>query len=230
MSFGGGASAPSQPKLKKVDIASAEDLAVQQDLKSIGLSEADWGQRFPAFPVARDFMITDAGRQLGGAVSPQADFALRTAGLGDEANRIAGGNEFETAQNLGVDIVAKESRDRNFAQNLLQQFQPKPVGLSGSDAVRILEANTGGANSFNQAAFGTATNSYNAGLAQQAQAFSGIASLASSLVGAIGKGFTSHYTDPYSSIYSANPGSFGQSYAPTDTGVGYDLPGGYYGG
>src|SRR2546423_66876 len=99
MSLGGGSGA-SAPKLQKIKIPQAENLALGADITGYGLSDtADAGGFTGPLVTARAATITDAVKQSGGAISDQATGALEKAGLGDVAKAIPGKTEFQTARN-----------------------------------------------------------------------------------------------------------------------------------
>ena len=150
-------------------------------------------------------MINQLGAEMGGGIPSQATGALQTAGLGAEAARIPGKNEFQTGRNLG-EPIAKEQRDRNYAANLLAMNPERSMGLSGQDILDIVTSNTGNVNAFRSAAFQTQSNAAISQSLQNAQDFSALTSL---LGGAakVGASVSSPYTNPYASVYSYPGGS-----------------------
>jgi hypothetical protein len=207
MSFGGGASSVDAPNLKTVSIPQAESLVLNQDQSSYAQSDADWAARFPGLASGRETVISDLGNQMNGAIPRQAMGALETAGLGDEASRIQGGNEFQTAKELGVPILSKEQRDRNYASTLLAMNPERQMGLSGQDILSIVTANTGNVNAYARAINATQQNANATNTLQNAQDFSALTSLLGAGAKVEAPAF-SPYTSPYASVYSSPYGSF----------------------
>jgi hypothetical protein len=221
MSMGGSASAPRPPRLKTIDVGSAADLVKQYNTAAFDSSDAAYANpgNAPGVPqtgplvTARNFAIGDLLTQSSGALSSQTGGALATAGLGTEGSKIAGPTELATSRNLGQPLLAKEMRDRNFAQSFLAQNPERSIGLTGNQALDILVANTGNINAYNQSIYSTQQAAANQGVLQEGQNALGAANLFGGLTSILSNYLNkpTPYTDPFNSIwgpgfnYQANP-------------------------
>lgn len=225
MSFGS-SSAPSAPRLQTVSIPQSENLLLSQDVSQYALSDADWAARFPGFSAGRSDIIGQLGGELGGGIPSQATGALNTAGLGAEASRMQGANEFQTARNEGQPILAKEQRDRNYASTLLAMNPQRSFGLNAQDVLDIVTSNTGNVNAYKQAIFGSQSNAAISSSLQSAQDFSAL----TSLLGAGAKVGANYYSSPYTSPFASPYYSYGNSQFAGSQGVGFDAAGDPVGG
>lgn len=205
---GGGGDAKKPPKFIPVDIDKTAALAKDYDVAAYDRSDADFAARHPELVSARKSTITDAGKQLGGDIGDQTRSALMSSGLGGEATAMNGGNTFKTAKNLGVPILAKEKRDRNYFERLLAE-NPQRSTFSGADAVRIALGNTGNQNAMNSTLFQSRVDQYARDQAQAGQNIGAYANLFSGAAANFAKYYNqpapgSVYIDPYNSVYNQN--------------------------
>jgi hypothetical protein len=203
--FGGG-STPAAPKFVPVDVASTTALSTAADQSSYALSDADFAKRFPQLVAGRQASLNDSISQLGGSIGDQSTGALQAAGLAPEAASMSTGNEFQTSRNEGQNVLAKESRDRNYFENELStEGQLRSFGPSGGNLIQEAVANSGNLNAANSANYLTGVNAYDASLAQSGQNLGGYASLLSSAIKQYNTQPTpavSTYTDPFSDPYT----------------------------
>lgn len=212
---GGGGSTVKPPKLKQVDVAQAADTFTKYQQENYRLRDTDFASRFPELVNLRNSLIGESTAQLSGALPSQSKSALTTAGLGGEASAMEGKNEFETSRNSGNNILAKEQRDRNYFENILNNGAAGDVGkrdlsLGIDDILKIVTANSGNQNAFNQAIYGTQLNDYTSRLGQQAQNYGAVANTIGSVTDLISKFYhpaQSAYTDPFSPAWGYTGGA-----------------------
>ena len=104
-------------------------------------------------------------RELKGSVSPLVASTLASTGL----EAVPKGNEFQTAQQLGLPITAKLQRDRQNLNRVIAE-NPQHVGkLSGTQVATLMANNYKNANAFNQQLLGINLNNYAGAAAQYNQ-------------------------------------------------------------
>lgn len=208
--FGGGGSsggkAPKAPALIQTNIPQTAQQALAADVASYGRSDADYAQRFPQLVAGRDYNVNNATTNLNGQTDPSITNALATAGFGGVN---MGGTVFQQSRAMGQPILAKEQRDRNYFETLLQDNPQRAFGLSGGDVANIALANVGASNSYNQGVYGTRIAAQNANILQNAQnsaaLYGAIGALGSAGIKAYGA--SQNYNSPTltSSYYQPNP-------------------------
>ena len=152
-------------KFVPVDIGKTQEQAFAADVSGYEISDADFKKRFPRLVEGRDYSVADANAQREGATAAQVTSTLDRAGLSADM----GGTSYQQAKKLGMPILSKEGRDRNYFQRALAMNPQRTAGLSGQDVARIAITNTNSQNNFNQGLFGSRMNQYASQTAQAAQ-------------------------------------------------------------
>lgn len=195
-----------------VDPNQVENLALQFDQRGYGLSDADYAARFPQLAAGRNYEANNAALNISGQTDPLLTSTLKTSGLG---NVNFGQGEYKQARNMGVGILDKEKRDRNYFSRTLANNPQRTFGLSGQDIAHIALANTNGQNIFNQGAYGAKVNANISAINQDAQNQSAIIGGIGAITGATIKGFASNpyltaggygATNPYPYAYNVAGG------------------------
>ncbi len=214
---------PNPPKLQGINVpkVAAEALATQQ--AGYNLSDQRFAQRYPLLAAGKTAEINQISSAQHGGVSPLVSQTLSNTGL----EQVPKGNEYQTAQQLGVPIQSKAAIDRVNLNRIISENPERTGPLTGTQIATLMANNYKNANSFNQQLYGINMNQY-AGAVQQnvanlnaiGPAISGVAqagaqyainqenplSLGSYQAGA-SYGYVPAYTNPYSSgsADSGNP-------------------------
>lgn len=188
------------PVFRKINIPEVQRLGLEYDTRGYDASDEDFKTRFPDLWRARQYNANDSAAQLAGAQDPLVAATLEQAGLQADY----GDTPYAQARNMGMELPAKEKRDRNFLSRLLATNPQRQQGIyDTADTLKMISYNTAGINNLNQAAFGSRVNEYNNMITNQALQQAAYANAATDLTRAIAGGYQNRQSQTQAGYYGA---------------------------
>lgn len=179
---------PKTPHYKKLKYKDARQVAEGLAQRGYAASDKDFQERLPELYAAQQFNSDQIAADMRGDVPSAITDAVRGTGFMSEAGKMSG-NRYQQARHLGIPVLAKESRDRNYFEELIKRNKPRgDLTLGGKQLAQIAIGNTNNAAVYSNAAQNASLQQQNVNTQQNAQNMAALGNILSTSVAQYAQG------------------------------------------